>query len=290
MILLVALLGGVSVFLAGATLTGHADSLRIRLPGKRRTRLSRQVWLRQAGVNVTPFQFWAASATTAFIAEVVCWGIGGAFAVGVVPALSAALGPRAYFARRRTEQLRAVVEAWPQAIRDLLSSIGAGRTVHQAVLELAESGPLPTRLAFADYAALARLGETPAALATIRHQLADPVSDRVIELLMVAHDQGQALTLQILHEQAAEVTRDLRTAAEIHAEAAEPRMVASAAFAMPWVALVLICAGVPAYRQFYGTFGGAKAIVFFGSMSVAGLLVALRNSKEPAEQRVLGAE
>lgn len=287
--LLAALAAGGCVFLLTAVLTGHGDSLRLRLPGGGAQRISREVWLRQAGVEVTPFQFWVASIVVAAVVEVLCWGVAGSIAVGLVPALTAGLGPRAYFGHRRAARLAAVVEAWPQGIRDLLGSIQSRRTVHHAIMDLAKTGSEPMKVAFHDYPAMFRLAGTPAALRAVRDQLADPVSDRVIELLIVAHEQGgETLTLQLLKEQAREVTEDLRTWAEIQAEQHEPRLVASTAFGMPWVAVVLVCALVPSFRVFYRTGGGLVAVGIAAVLSVAGLLVARRLSNQASEPRVIG--
>lgn len=287
--LLAALAAGLSVFILTAVATGHGDSLRLRLPGGDRQRISRRVWLRQAGVEVTPFQFWVTSILVGSVVEILCWGIAGSVVVGVVPALTAGLGPRAYFGRRRATRLAAVVEAWPQGIRDLLGSIQSRRTVHHALMDLSQTGSDPMKVAFHDYPALARLAGTPAALRAVRDQLADPVSDRVIELLIVAHEQGgEALTLQLLREQAREVTEDLRTWAEIQAEQHEPRLVASTAFGMPWVAVLMVCALVPSFRVFYKTGGGVVAVVIAAVLSVAGLLVARRLSNQTSEPRVIG--
>lgn len=290
MSLLIGLSGGICVFLVVATMTGHADKLTLRLPSDRPERLSRRVWLRQAGVNVTPAQFWGVSAVAGLVALVVCWTFGGSPTVGAVPALAAFYAPRTYYGRKRTTHLRAVVEAWPQAIRDLLASIEARRSVHHAIIQLASAGPEPTRVALADYAALARLGGTRNALITIREQLADPVSDRVIEMLLVAIDQGQALTLRILRDQAKEITADLRTTADIYASQTEARVVAKAAFGLPYLGLVMLCASVPAYREFYRTPSGVVAMLVASSLSMAGMVVARRMTKEAAEPRVIGGE
>ncbi len=287
--LLAAMAAAVSVFLLTAVATGHGDTLRLRLPGSGTQRLSRKVWLRQAGVNVTPLQFWVVSILTAGVVEILCWGVSGSIYVGLVPSLTAGLGPRAYFGRRRSDRLAAVVEAWPQGIRDLLGSIQARRTVHHALMDLAATGSEPMQVAFHDYPALFRLAGTPAALRAVRGQLSDPVSDRVIELLIVAHEQGgESLTLQLLREQAREVTEDLRTWAEIQAEQHEPRLVASTAFGMPWVAVLMVCALVPSFRAFYRTGGGLAAVVVAAALSLTGLLVARRLSGQASEPRVIG--
>ena len=81
-----------------------------------------------------------------------------------------------------------VQEAWPDGIRDILASVVAGRSVGQAVTTLAVSGPEPLRAAFARFPLLARMLGTVAALEVVKEELGDPTSDRIIEVLILAHD------------------------------------------------------------------------------------------------------
>lgn len=286
--MLIGLSGAIAAFFLVATLTGHAEHIHLRLPRTERHRIPRHVWLRQAGVTVTPFQFWAVSMLSGATVEIICWNVGGSWVVGAVPALAAGLGPRAYFSRRRSVQLAAVVEDWPQGIRDLLASVEGRRSIHYALLELVRSGPLALRVAFANYETLSELAGPVTALATIRDELADPITDRIMELLIVAQEEGQDLVLQILRDQAGELGEDLRVSAEIRQAQHEPRMVARAAFVLPWLGLVMLCASVPAYRSFYATSGGFTAALIAGLMSGAGMALARRLSRETTEPRVIG--
>lgn len=284
--LLAALASGLCLFMVVATATGHGDQLSLRLPGRRRARLDRAVWLRQAGVNVTPAQFWAVSAVLGAMVELACWTISGSVYVGLVIAVGAALFPRAYFSRRRDQNLAAVIRAWPDGIGLIVHSTET-RSIHQGLLVLAAAGPPPLREAFARYADLARLDGCAGALAAIRNELADPISDRVIEILLVAHDQGQHLAMVILAEQAVEITEDLRTAADNRTARLEPVLTARIAFLIPFLTLVLLCWQTPSFASFYRSTPGFVVVSIFGLWSSLGLVVARKLARDVAEPRVL---
>ncbi len=183
-----AILAGTAVFLVVAYLTGHPVTVRLRLPGRRRRGPSPAVWLRQAGLEVTPGQFFAVRAGVALVVLVVVWGLTGALFVAAVPALVAGWLPRAYFARRRADRLGEVVRAWPDGIRHLIAAARARGTIHQALVELSRSGPRPLAEAFERYPVLATMAGSVAALETVREELADPTSDAVIEILICAQE------------------------------------------------------------------------------------------------------
>ena len=287
--LLAALAAGVSVFLSVAHLTGHGGSLRLRMPGgRRRSRIPRGVWLRQAGVEVSPAQFWAVSVVVGLAVELLMWAVSGSPFVGAVPAVAAAFGPRAYFSHRRDVRLRAVVNAWPDGIRHLLANVEARRTLHQSILELNRSGPAPVAEAFLSYPGTAILAGPVAALELVREELSDHTSDWVIEVLIAAHEQGQALSLRILRDLSRQVTEDLKADEEIKTSQLEPKMTARIAFVIPWIGLALLCASTPDFREFYRTSQGATVVALGGILSVLGLAVSRRLSSELVDARVLG--
>ena len=147
MSLVAALCIGICCALAVGFLTGCAP----RLERRRRARAevsTRQLWLHQAGVALTPTQFVAGSALAGLATVVLVTLVTGAPLVGLVPGLAVAALPRAYFARRRETRLREVQAAWPDGLRDLLASVAAGRSLTHALCTLATSGPEPLRDAF----------------------------------------------------------------------------------------------------------------------------------------------
>jgi tight adherence protein B len=240
-------------------------------------------------VAVTPAQFVVVSAGLGLIVWVAISALTHSVWVGLVPAVAAGLWPRSYFHRRREARMAELAKAWPDGIRHLVTITQARGTMHQAILELARSGPAPLVAAFARYPVLARIGGPVEALRTIREQLADPTTDQVVERLIVAHEKGQALTLQILRDLGTSLGKDLQAEAEVETQGLEPRITARVVFIAPWVGLVLLCVGDTSFSAFYRTGVGAVVVCAGGVLSVAGLAIVRWLAREPEEVRVLGA-
>jgi len=181
MTLLAALAIGVCCALVAARLVGQPVEFR-RWPHAPRRGPSAQLWLHQAGIRVTPSQFVVGSAAVGLVALAATYFLTGAALVAVVPACAAASIPRAYFGRRRMERLRELQAAWPDGLRDVVASVAAGRSLGHALTTLAETGPPALRDAFARFPLLARMLGTVPALEIVKSDLADPTSDRVIEV------------------------------------------------------------------------------------------------------------
>src|SRR5438105_4845624 len=101
---------------------GDADGsgLGLRLGGRRgRRRPPLALWLRQAGVSVTPAQFVVVSTGLALVVWAAISALTHSAWVGVVPAFAAGLWPRAYFGRRRQLRMAELAKAWPDGIRHL---------------------------------------------------------------------------------------------------------------------------------------------------------------------------
>ncbi len=287
MTLLASLLTGLFVFLVAGAMTGKGP--RFEIPRTRRPAVSaQQTWLIQAGVDLTPRQFWVTSLGAGAIALFVFLPITGVPLVALMPAIVVAILPRAYFSRRRVQRLAEVQQAWPDGIRDLIASIASGMSLPKAVETLARGGPVPLREAFASYPLLARtLGVVPA-FEVIKEELADPTSDRVIEVLILAYERGGAIVSRILQDLAEATTRDLWALEEMRTEALEQKINARAVFALPWFVLVALTARAGMFREFYRSPGGAVVILIGASMSLVGIWIVRRLSRDPEEPRVMG--
>lgn len=287
MILVAAGLTGLSAYLLAGLLTGNAPELR-RRRHDREAVSRRQTWLTQAGADLTPQQFFAGSVGAGLAAFALAFAITATPAVAVVPAVAVGFLPRSWFARRRVQRLRRLQEAWPDGIRDLLAGISAGLSLHQAMVGLATTGPDALRDAFRRYPTLARvLGVVPA-LEVVKEELADPTSDRVIEVLVLAHEKGGHILAEILHDLADATTRDVRALEQIATDSLEQRINARAVFVLPWLVLVVLTARAGFFRDFYRSPGGIVVIVLAALMSMVGIALVSRLSREPVEQRVLG--
>jgi tight adherence protein B len=251
-------------------------------------RVRSAVWLQQAGVRVTPGQFWAGSIAAGLLALLILIALTGSIFVALVPAVALAMLPRAYFSRQRRLRMREVQTAWPDGLRDLSASIAAGRSLTQAVNELAAHGPAPLRNAFARFPELARVLGTGPALEVLKEELADPTSDRVIEVLLIAHERGGAIVRSILDDLVSATTRDIKLLDELETESLEMRINSRAVVVLPWIVLVLLTARDGPFRDFYRSAGGVVTLVIAALLTLVGVFVLGRLGREPVEERVFG--
>ena len=193
-----------------------------------------------------------------------------------------------YFVRKRSQRLAAVQEAWPDGLRDLLSSIRAGASLPTAIENLAAFGPAPLREAFHGFGVYARSLGVVSALEMVKDDLADPTSDRVIEVLILAYERGGTVVPEILSDLADATTRDLWTMEQVRTEALEQKLNSRIVFVLPWFVLVAMTAQSGAFREFYSTPAGILVALVGGVMSLAGILIASKLGSQPTEPRVFG--
>ena len=213
MTLLISFLAATAVFLLVNGATRRDRPARRRRPPRRRPEL--EVRLRQAGVSLSAARYRATVAGSIAGVFVVGYGLTGTLALAIVPAAVVGFAPRAYYRRRQRKALEARIAAWPEAIRDVLAYITVGSTLHSALVQLGRSGPEPLRPVWRRYAVNAQVLEVAAALDAARDELADPVSDRVIEAFAAAHERGHTVVVDVLRTLADDVTKDLQLAEQI---------------------------------------------------------------------------
>lgn len=278
------------VTLAAALATSIAAGLlaRVLLDAMRSTRPTRA---RPAvpGLDVTPARFWAMVLAVAACTYLVVYALTELVVVSVVPALVVATLPRAYFMRQRSRRLALVQEAWPDGLRDLLSSVRSGSSLPSAIETLATFGPEPLRDAFQGFDVYSRsLGVVPA-LEMVKEDLADPTSDRIVEVLILAYERGGVVVPEILDDLAQATTRDLWTSEQVRTEALEQKINSRVVFVLPWIVLVAMTARSGAFREFYSSSAGLLVVAIGGIMSLVGVGVASRLGSQPPESRVFGS-
>lgn len=249
----------------------------------------RRVGRRSApGLDVSLHRFWltvGAAAASAFLAVLALTGL---WMVALVPSVVVATLPRAYYARRRSMRLAEVEAAWPDGLRDLVSSVRSGSSLAGAVENMAAFGPAPLREAFQGFGVYSRsLGVVPA-LEMIRDDLGDATSDRVIEVLILAHERGGTVVPEILTDLAQATTRDIWASEEMRTEALEHKINSRVVFVLPWLVLIVITSRSDAFREFYSTTAGLLVVAVGGAASLVGIFLASRLGRSPIEPRVFG--
>jgi tight adherence protein B len=288
--LLIAFLAALAAYLITSTLTRSSPPpVRRRPVRSRRRRLRLDVRLRQAGVALSPARYRATVAGSTAATFVVGYGLTGTLALAVVPAVAVGFAPRAFYRRRQRRELAARMAAWPEAIRDVLSHVAVGSTVHHALSELGRTGPEPLRPVWRRYAVNAQLLEVTSALQQARDELADPVSDRVIEAFVAAHERGQSVVLEVLRSLADDVTKDLQLSQQILTGQTEVRAQAVVAAVLPFAVLGLLVSSKDGFRDFYRTSAGFVVICVGAVMALLGWKLINAIGRLPADPRVLSA-
>ena len=284
--LVAAVLTGAAVYLLAGFLSGHPPRLRRTGWREPATIGAQQLWLTQAGVRLKPVQFWVGSTGVGAAVFVLVALATRTAAVAVVPAVTAAAIPRLYFTRVRARRLRDVQAAWPDGLRQIVASIAAGMSLPQSLAGLAVSGPLPLRDAFTRFGSLAHMVGAVAALEVVKSELADPTSDRVLEVLILAQQRGGRILPDVLKDLAEATTKDIRTLEEIATDALESKINARAVFVLPWIVLAMLTAQPGHFRDFYQSPGGLAVIGLAAAASLAGMWLVGRLSRDLAEPRV----
>lgn len=286
MTLLAPLLTAAVVYYGVGLLTGYAPKIRLR---RRRGRgfSRRRLWLIQSGSDLSLWQFAAGSGAVGFGAFVLASMVTGAWWLGAVPGIGAALIPQAFYSRRRNERLRRLREAWPDVLRDLSAAIGAGSTLVLALYDLADSGPLPLRPAFWRFRLVSRMIGVVPALELVKEELGDPTSDRVIEVLALAYQHGGGLIEEVLRDLVKEITEDLRLEADIRADGTEQRIESRVVLIIPWLLLLFLTATAEQYQAYYRSADGLLVVAAAAGWSLVGVLMLRRLGRAVTERRVL---
>ncbi len=288
-VLLAAMFWAFFVFLLAAIMTDNMPERlsRVTESKKRLTgREKRQSWLNQSGVGVTPMQFWGISLGSGIASFSLLFLITNVFIVSVIPAVMIGILPRTYFSRKRAKISDERVHAWPDALRTLIAGISSSQSLHQALRSLSTGGPAPLRPVFQKYSRLTQALDQKSALEVVKEELADPMSDRIIEILISAIEAGPGVVLDILRDLAESTTRDLQLREHIETMQVEQKLNARIVFVMPYMLLIMMVTSSPIIRDFYKEPIGVIVILFGTGVLVAGMLMIQKLGKIPLEQRV----
>lgn len=287
MTLLAGLFAGIFAYLALGAIVGVTPAWLQREHGNRRRGAKAQDWLNQAGADVTPAQFAVASLTGAAIAAFAVWTLTQVPALAFVASGLALASPRMFYAKRRAAVVGERLDAWPDVIRDLVTHLRASTSVHGALCEIGRTGPIPLRHFFNRYAGISATIDHRSALEVVREELADPLSDRIIEVILVAFEQGTSVVMDVLEDLAESTAADLRLTEQIRTSQLETKLESRGAAVLPFVVLAMLCTSTAGYREFYSTPAGWVVVIFGGLMALAGMLVINRLGIIPSEHRIL---
>ena len=252
---------------------------------------SQQLLARAGGRRLNPLQFWV-----------------GSFGVGVVALAvghardrhrrSSPSCPRSRLRRSHVRssrgvarrRLREVQAAWPDGLRDLVSSIAAGRSLSGRWSSSRRPDPAPLRAAFAAF----RVSRAHARHASPRSKSfgrssPTPPATACIEVLILASERGGQIVKEILEDLVVATTKDLKVLDEIDTEGLEMRINARAVLVLPWFVLVALTLRGGAFREFYASSAGLLVVLIGGALSAIGYVWISHLGRSQQEHRVLGS-
>lgn len=194
--------------------------------------------------------------------------------------------PLAYVRTRRARRQREFRAAWPDAIQGLISAVRAGISLAEACSMQSDKGPEELRGGFRSFAGTYRsTGNFQSALERLRAELADPVADRVVASLVLAHEVGGTDLVRVLRTLGDFVREDLRVRKEIEARWSWTVTAARVAAAAPWLVLLLMSTR-PEAASAYNSAAGVTVVVGGAVATFVGYRLMLRAARLPEERRL----
>lgn len=276
------LLGGVGLLLIWMACTSEPPQWR-----SRRSRLLADILVQAGAGRTSPTMFVLGSLGLGLLIGLVFLGMSRAWPVAL--AFSAIFTAIPFLiissrARNRRTRLR---EVWPEAVNTLVSGVRAGMSLPEALTNLGERGPEAVRPQFrafaTDYAASARFDSS---LDRLKTRFADPVADRIVEALRLAHEVGGTDLGTLLRSLSQMLREDMRTRGELEARQSWTVNGAKVAVAAPWLVLALL-ATRPQAAAAYATTAGAVVLLVGAVVSVIAYRLMLRLGRLPEEERTL---
>ena len=282
------LLAGVLTGIAVAAVVASLMGVPVRLPERRRDRPKPRLFRHFEAEGVPVSRALAVSVGAGVAVYSVVYAATESSMLGLLFAGVVGVLPSSFYGGRGRKRDKEQREAWPDALRGLVASLHAGRSLHEALVDLAIGGPVPMRRVFTSYHDLTNLAVPEAeALGVVRDELADPVADRVFEVLIIASDKGSRIALRVLSDLADAVTGDIQLVEKLDTADTEQRINTWAVFTIPWLTLLLLTSRPGSFRDFYAGPDGSTTMVIGAVMSLAGFVVIKRLMRRATEPRVL---
>ena len=183
---------------------------------------------------------------------------------------------------RRERILRAV---WPGVVEHLRQAVRSGASVGEAVWSAGDMVPPELRPAFLRFRTHLEAGQSVAgALTRLKDDVANPVADRIIEALRMAHEVGGPELPRILADLHASVRADWQVREDALAKQAWIRSASKLGAAAPWIVLVMI-SGRPETQASYQTPLGMGLLVLGAGVSAIAYRIMGRLGTLPQEKR-----
>ena len=264
---------GLAAIVAAMTAWILAGGSLPRLPSLPRLRVPARAWW--SALAIGPLAALLALGLTAVPA--VAWSS------GVLAAAAPLLAARLSVVRRRRE----VREQWPDFLAIVRGQLSGGGSLPEAFVAAGlKSGGWLAEAAQSVAESGARGIAFTGALTELRLRFADPVADRVLLTLGVAHRTGGHRVATVLSTLSASVSDELRLRKAHDAALTQQRLTAAVALVAPWVLLILTVMTNPTAAEAYRTETGSLIVLGGLGATLAGYGLAVRTARLSEPPRV----
>ncbi|MCR2793058.1 type II secretion system F family protein [Microbacterium sp. zg.Y625] len=221
----------------------------------------------------------------ALAAAAVAWLVTALPALALVAGAAGAAAPVVWLRSRAAGRRRSRRALWPDVCDLLIASVRAGMSLPDAVSSLAQSAPGELRPAFVVFARdLNASGHFDSAALRLKHTLADPAADRIIETLRMTRHVGGTELPTVLRSLSASVRADAALRAEVEARQSWIRGAAALGVIAPWVILALLALR-PEGARAYGSPEGVVVVLVGAAVSVIAFRIMVRIGRLPEPRR-----
>lgn len=192
--------------------------------------------------------------------------------LSILSMLVVSLAPVIFLKSRARKRQRRLSEVWPDLIELLRASVRSGETLERALTGVASAAPPGVAFAFENFNNRIQQGWSfHSAVESLKYQLADPVSDQVLETLKIAKEIGGIGVGDVLGRLSQTVRAEARLLAELESRQSWHLNAAKLAAAAPWVVFAVMALRSETREAFATDFG---TLLIFGGAAVT--LIAYR--------------
>lgn len=265
--------------------SAHRESSLKRYWAQRRTRFNDITAV--SGTRIGLEQFLALSLLAGVSAGICLTLVTGLVMVGWLAGLLAAYLPFLGLQSKLHSVQSQRGKAWPNLVDNLVSGVRAGLSLGETLLEVAARAPKSLRVPFAHFAADYRAGgNLDASLKILKHELADPVGDRIVEALRLAAQVGGNDLVVLLEDLGAMLRAEERTRGEVLARQSWTVTGARLAAASPWIILALLLSR-PGTLEVYSTSVGSMILLVGALVSALAYILMLRLGRLEVSPRTM---
>ncbi len=251
--------------------------------------LKRANWLSQAGLKMTPQQYLLMTLGSILSTFIIIILFSKTPLVAIVPSLAAGGLPYMSISKKRNSRMRELSISWPDALRDISATLSSGHPLSFALSTLATTGPDALKPYMKRFSTLEiTMGFSPA-LVTIREEMCDATTDRIVEVLIVANERGGKIIREIIDNLIESTSEDIALADSMQSESLEMKINSRAVVVLPWCVLILLTLSGGVFRAFYSSKTGAVVIGIGVILSAVGIYILSRFSRVDVEPRVFAS-